>query len=392
MISGKGSDTPNIIFGKNNIPLPIYHNYRVYMSGVNGGNSDENWIDITNSDKYHINNNTLIWDSPISDYLLMIRIDSDFLEFDINMLPIAGNLFFTLFEKEDRGNGLLTYSLPVPMGELDVWLNGKSLIRGLDYVMDFPKIYIVNKRYLNQPSGSTIQTIKVRFTGFCDSFMKSDVVDDYGFVEHNFLSNNNRYDIRDDKVMRITVGGMLKTSEDVLFSEEHTGINITSANNGLPYQIKDIVVPLKELVSENTYSLRNKSMIIDKKVSDYMTLKLPQPIRNGVSAISGKYELLSPFFTHLINDLASEQINTATVIDAVTDMQVMQVCAAYEPLLKYDPITYRDNLDWDYVVLHPHNLTNVITLTLYKYRFLTKVTRLYGHGLIDLSSFVNFNE
>jgi hypothetical protein len=238
MISGKGSDTPNIIFGKNNIPLPIYHNYRVYMSGVNGGNSDENWIDITNSDKYHINNNTLIWDSPISDYLLMIRIDSDFLEFDINMLPIAGNLFFTLFEKEDRGNGLLTYSLPVPMGELDVWLNGKSLIRGLDYVMDFPKIYIVNKRYLNQPSGSTIQTIKVRFTGFCDSFMKSDVVDDYGFVEHNFLSNNNRYDIRDDKVMRITVGGMLKTSEDVLFSEEHTGINITSANNGLPYLIK----------------------------------------------------------------------------------------------------------------------------------------------------------
>lgn len=390
MIAGRGSDSPNVIFGKDNITLPAYHNYRVYMSGVVGNDSDENWVDITGGDKYHVSGNKLIWDSPISDYLLMVRIDSDFLEFDLGMLPVAGNLSFTLFEKENRGSGVLPYTLPVPMGELDIWLNGKSLIRGLDYVLDFPKVYIVNKRYLRQQSGSGLQNIKVRFTGFCDRNLKVDVIEDYGFVEHGFLSNNNRYDVRDDKVMRITVGGKLVTNQDVLYSEEHTGINVTSVLNGLPYQIKDIMVPLKELVDENTYSLREKSMIIDKKVSDYMTLKLPQPARNGISAIPGKYELLSPFFTHLINDLASEQINTSHVMDAITDMQVMEVCATYEHLLKYDPITYRDTLDWDYVILHPHNLTNVVNLTLYEYRFLTKVVRLYGHGLIDLSAFVSF--
>ena len=392
MIAGRGSDTPNVIFGIDNILLPAYDNYRVYMSGMVAGNSDEKWVDITGSDKYHVSGNRLVWDSPVTDYLLMVRIDSDFLEFDLSMLPVAGNLHFTLFEKENRNGSLLPYTLPVPMGELDIWLNGKSLIRGLDYVLDFPEVHLVNKRYLRQQSGSGLQDIKVRFTGFCDANLSVDAIEDYGFVEHGVLSNNNRYDVRDDKVMRISLGGKLVTAEDVVFSEEHLGINVTSALNGLPYQIKDIVVPLKGLVNENTYSLRNKSMVIDKKVSDFMTTRLPQPARNGISAIPGKYELLSPFFSHLINDLASEQINTSHVMDAITDMQVMDVCKTYEHLLKYDPITYRDSLNWDYLILHPHNLTNVVTLTLYEYRFLTKVVRLYGHGLINLSSFVNFTE
>lgn len=392
MISGRGSDTPNVIFGKTQIPLPVYHNYRVYMSATVNNIPDNNWVDITGSDKYHVSANKLVWDSPLTDYLLMVRIDSDFLDFNLGMLPVAGNLYFTLFEKEDRGNGLLTYILPVPLGELDIWLNGKSLIKGLDYVLDFPTVYIVNKRHLRQGGQSGLQDVRVRFTGFCTSDLKTDAVDDYGFVEHGFLSNNNRYDVRDDKVMRITVNGKLMTSGDVLFSEEHSGVNIAAASNGSPYQIKDIVVPLKELVDENTYSLRDKAMIIDKKVSDYMTLKLPQPVRNSVVAIPGRYELLSPFFTHLISDLATGQIDTAAAMDAITDLQVMAVCVPYLPLLKYDPITYRDVLDWDYLILHPHNLTTVVTLTLHKYRFLTKVVRLYGHGLIDLSAFVNFTE
>lgn len=388
MIAGRATDNPNVVFGTNNITLPAYDNYRVYMSSVTSGVINNNWVDITGSDEYLVVGNKLVWDSYITDYILMVRIDSDFLEFDLSVLPSAGTISFTLFEVENRGNGLQNFTLPVPLGELDIWLNGRSLIRGLDYVLDFPKVYIVSKRHLLQPSGSTLQSIKVRFTGFCDSDLKLDYIEDYGFVEHGLLSNNTRYDIRDDKVMRITMGGKIVTKSDVNFSEDTSGINVTSVFNGLPYQIKDIVVPLKQLVNENTYSLRLKSMIIDKKVSDYMTLKLPQPPRNGVTAIPGKYELVSPFFSHLINDLASSQIDNAAVIDAVTDMDVMNICSSYEAILKYDPITYRDRLDWDYLILHPHNLDNVIGLNIYQYRFITKVARLYGHGLINLSPFI----
>lgn len=83
-----------------------------------------------------------------------------------------------------------------------------------------------------------------------------DEIDDFGFVEHGFLSNNNRHDIRDDKVLRITLNGSLKDRNDLQFSEGHDGISIVNSLNGQPYQIKDIIVPLKQLVNENTYSLR----------------------------------------------------------------------------------------------------------------------------------------
>jgi hypothetical protein len=392
MIAGKGTDTPNVIFGKNNILLPAYDNYRVYMSDTSTDPLNQTWTDITGSDKYSVVNNRLIWSSYETEYLLMVRTDSHFLKFEIDVLSSAGNLAFTLFEKENRDGVLLDYTLPVPLGELDIWLNGRSLLRGLDYVIDFPKIYIVNKEYLKQPGGSSLQNIQVRFTGFCNKNMTLDAIEDYGFVEHGFLSNNNRYDIRDDKVLRITVGGRTMSRDDVSFSEDHDGINVTSSLNGLPYQIKDIVVPLKELTDENTYSLRDKSIAIDKQVSDFMSIRLPQPSRNALSAIPRKYILLSPYFTHLINTLASNRIDNDTVVNALTDMQVMDVCKPYEYLLKYDPITYRDTINWDYVILHPHNLNNVVNLTIFEYRFLTKVVRLYGHGLIELSPFVSFTQ
>jgi hypothetical protein len=43
---------------------------------------------------------------------------------------------------------------------------------------------------------------------------------------HGVLSNNNKYDIRDDKVLRITVDGKLKTRADMIFSEFHSGISV----------------------------------------------------------------------------------------------------------------------------------------------------------------------
>jgi hypothetical protein len=392
MISGKGTDTPNVVFGKNNLLLPVYDNYRVYMVDRHIDLSNEKWVDITDSDKYRVSGNRLIWTGYETDYLLMVRTDSHFLKFEIDMLPSSGNLAFTLFEKELIDGTLSDRTLPIPLGELDIWLNGRSLLKGLDYVIDFPKIFIVNKDYLKQPSNSLLQNIKVRFTGFCNKDMSLDAIEDYGFIQHGLLSNNNRYDVRDDKVLRITVGGKTLSIDDVYFSEDHNGVNVTSNLNGLPYQIKDIVVPLKELVGDNTYSLRDKSIAIDKQVSDFMSLHLPQPLRNALSAIPRKYVLLSPYFTHIVNILSGKRIDADSVINALTDMQVMDVCKPYEYLLKYDPISYRDSINWDYVILHPHNLTNVVDLTVFEYRFLTKVVRLYSHGLIELSPFVSFTQ
>lgn len=390
VISGQGVYKPDVRFGTDNIPLPTYDNYRVYSCHYYNGEIDNTWADITGSNLYSVVNNTLVWNNIDSNQYLMVRTDTKFLAYDINLIPIAGTLYFTFSEIENRGITDDNYVLPVPLGELDLFLNGHSLIRGLDYIVNFPKVYIINKKYLIQPANSTSQKIHVRFTGFCNSNLTLDAIEDYGFIQHGVLSNNNRYDIRDDKVLRITVDGKVITRQDLVFSELHDGISVVNPINGKPYQIKDIVVPLKQLVEENTYSLRNKSIAIDERVSNYMTIKLPQPDRNAPSAIPERYPVISPFFCHLINDMASFQITNTAIDNAVSDLAVLEICQHYEFLLDFDPVNPSNELNDNYVIIHPHNLNNTIDLTYSQYKFLTKVVRLYGNDKIEISPFVTF--
>lgn len=388
IISGKGTDKPDVRFGTDNIALPTIDNYRVYMCYIVNDAPDNNWRDITDSEYYTVVDNVLVWNNLEIGQYLMVRTDNTFLAYDLDILPVAGTVYFTLSELETRFDLEQNHVLPVPLGELDIFLNGKSLIRDLDYRVEFPKIYIINKKHLLQPSGTTIQKLHVRFTGFANSDLTMDAIEDYGFIEHGFLSNNNRHDIRDDKVMRITVDGSVRHRGDIVVSEQHSGISVSNPINGLPYQIKDIVVPLKQLVDENTYSLRAKSQVIDQKISDYMTLKLPQPTRDAVSAIAERYPVVSPFLTHLINDLYTDQINDSQFYNNLSDNDIIEICRPYEFLLAFDPINPDNRLNDNFVIIHPHNLNSTIDLSIYKYRFLLRVVRLYANGLVDITPFV----
>ena len=392
MISGRGTEFTEVIYGTDEIELPVYNNYRVYMTFVSGNVISPNWTDITGSDLYHVENNKLIWNGHYTGQYLMIRTDKTFLAYDIEIDHVAGTYYFTLSEEvtSDLRNG--KQALQFPLGELDLFINGKSAIKGLDYVVKFPKIYVVNKRFLKQPVTSERLKIHVRFTGFCKQDLTMDEIDDFGFVEHGFLSNNNRHDIRDDKVLRITLNGSLKDRSDLQFSEGHDGISIVNSLNGQPYQIKDIIVPLKQLVNENTYSLREKSLLIDKHVSDYMTIKYPQPDRNAVSSIFQRYQLISPFFCHLIFDLATGQFDSEQLLQPLSDTDLINICKPYEFLLDFDPVNDVNQFDMNYVEIHPHSLDNVIPLNIYQYRFLLRVVKLYGNDRIDIASFVTINQ
>lgn len=388
-ITGKGSVKPNVKFGTDNITVPSTYNYRVYRCYTSSGVPDNNWEDITGSEYYHVTNNVLIWNNLDSNQFLMIRDDSSFLDYDLVLNPVAGTLFFTLTETEDRGNGDLNYVLPVPLGELDIFLNGKSLIRGLDYVIHFPIVYIINKEFLVQPADTMPQNVHVRFTGFCKSDLTMDDIEEFGYIEHGFLSNNSKHDIRDDKVLRIITNGKTMHRDDLSFSELHDGISVTNPINGHPYQIKDIVVPLRSVVDGDTYNMRESSILIDNRVSDYLTIKLPQPERNAISAITERYNLYSPFFSRIISGLVDNTIDNAIFTESLSDMDILDVCKQFEHILAFDPINEENTeVNNKYVLIQPHIKNTTVALSIYKYRFLVRVVKLYGNNLIDISSSV----
>lgn len=390
-LSGKGSHRPDTVFGTDNLPLPEIDNYRVYMCFLNNGVPNENWRDITGSELYTVENNVLKWTNLQIGQFLVVRTDSTFLAYDVDVSSVDGTISLVVTQEEDRGNGYQLYPMNVPRGELDLFMNGRSLIKGLDYIVKFPKIHIVNRTHLIQPASTSVQKVHVRFTGFCKDDLSFEAIDDYGFIQHGYLSNNNRFDIRDDKVLRITVDGATIHREDLLYSEEHDGVSIVNPDNGKPYQVKDVIVPLKQLVDENTYSLRDKSILIDEAVSNYMTVKLPQPSRGDLMAIPSYYPVVSTFFSRIINALQDLEIPTSVVVSGLSDNGVLEVCAPFEHLLEFDPINPANGYDFKFVEAAPHRLNAVINLTLPQYRLLARIVKLYGHDLIDITSYVNFS-
>ena len=390
MISGRGSHSPYVLFGMDNIPLPIGDSYRVYYSHHYNGLYLEDWVDITDTDYYHVEDHVLKWDNLDDNQFIMVRTDSEFLAYDLNIIPTDGNIRFTLSEIENRGSVADHYTLPVPMGELDLWLNGRSLIEGLDYHVNFPEIAICNKDYLTTDSNGNPNTlpqhISIRFTGFCQSDFSRTQFEDSGFVSHGVLSKNNRFDIRDDRVLRIIYDGRTISKDALVFAEDNTGVSIIDSRNGRPYAIRDIIVPMKNKTDENTYVFREKSRVIDKAVSDYMSRYLPEPPRDAPSSITQRYPLFSPFITKVLSDLISGHLDN-TVIDPLPDrLTIQSICEPYVEWLAFDPINH--DVDRDFIVIHPHNHRNVVNINYLQYRFLKAVIDLYAPGLVELSPFV----
>jgi len=386
-LRGYSTDTPEVIFSRNGmLTVPTACNWRLYKSYTIFNDGDNIWEDITDSGQYQLNGSQLVHGQDDAGMLLMLRTDRKFLAYDLEIPMTAGVLRFPLMEQQDRSEGLHSYIMPVPAGELDIFMNGRSLIEGIDYIVHFPNILICNKIYLNQPAASAIQKIHVRYKGLAHG--ASEKADNTGFIEHGVLSNNRRFDIRDDRVMRIVSGGSFKTRDDMVFSELHPGVSIVNALNGQPYMIKDIVVPLREVVDVDTYVLRDASRQIDHQVSDYLTQEIPEPARDALSAITHRHILYSPFISRLLYDIVTGGMASEVYTANLSDQQIMEICQPYEQWLDFDPIK-RDNWsDNRYVVIHPHQHSSTFSINLFAYRFMLRVIKLYAEGLVDLSAFV----
>lgn len=373
-------------------PIEAGIDYRFYICDKVGGVSQKNWRDVTgDQNKYLISNGVVQWNLNLANYRTLVRSNKNILSYDLDLMAENGVLKFSLNESVNVGGVITSSVMEVPMGELDLFMGSPakgSLIEGIDYIVNFPQIVIINKSLLNNVL-TTPQKITVRFTGFCNPDLTMNTPGDIGFIKYDLLSRNSRYDVRDDKVLRIVVAGKLYSRDMLLFSEKDNGVTVPNVNNGLPYSVRDIVVPLRNNGVDDTYTARAASKVIDQRVSDYMSLYLPEPVINTPNAILAQYQVVSPFCSKIIYDLAAGLITDPRLMGNYSDMDVKDICTPYEWLLAFDPTQLAHKADTEFVVVLPHNLDTVISLDIYKYQFLSRVVHLYMNGMISLSNFIN---
>ena len=387
-ISGEGGMQLDEVYGEDTVYIDPTADYRMYVCRVENELPTNEWSDVSGTDMYSIENNVLTWKVDPNIYYTMVRSNRGFLVYTADFALDNGILRFKLATDQYRNGSVSRYVMQISMGELDIWLgDGQSLIEGLDYHVNFPEVVIVNKKYLKNVTAQK-QKVTVRFTGHCKPDLSRDSRWDFGYVDNGILSANSRFDIRDDKVLRIVVGGQLKHRNVLHFSETERSVYTESKLNGLPYCVRDIVVPLRGGTNQGTYEMREKSLAIDKAIADYMSLKVPQASLNRIQSIPERYPIYSPFCAAILNDLKNGFLNDSRLTGFYSDMAVYEICKRYEYLLQFDPT--QDNLlpDDRFVIIHPHPYTNVMSLSVYQYKFISKVVKLYLNDRVNISHFI----
>lgn len=374
-------------FHETNIPLDNKQSYRFYVSDIRNGVALNNWRDVTNTSKYAVINTNAVWLTDPTLIKTLVRSDKNIVTYELSLRLEDGLLKFPLKHTTtiDGVNG--NRDLLIPPGEVDIFLNGKSLIRNLDYTIQFPIINIVNKEYLIDPEGSS-QKITVRFRGLCDSEMKIDDIKETGYINFGMVSLNSYFNTRDDKVLRIVIDGKTYHKSELDFGENNSNTFIGRSLNGKPYSIYETTVPFRGLTVTNSFALKDAAMEVDQKLNDYLTLKLPEPKRNDLFSIQKRHTLYSAYFSKIMFDLINGVLVDQRIFYHYGDDVVQDICSAYKDLLLLDPCSDQNYPDDRFVIIHPTPFNYVINVNPYIYKFMDRVAAVMLKGRVDPTPFL----
>lgn len=381
-LTGYGDAVISDYFNPNNgFEFKPEFDYRVYSCPKDFEHIGDlsKWQDITGK-YYTVMDGRLQWVEDIRDtHTVFIRSNERFLLRTFGIAPTKGVITLPLMQSIDKDGRLNNMRMVVPMGSLDIFMNGHSLVEGIDYFMDFPNITIVNKKYIKHTSEMQ-QIVVVRFHGFCDSELKHTPVMETGYIYDGQLSNNKIFNIQDDKVLRIIAGGGTFHRDDVgLFERKDKNKHDALLDKeGYPYQVKDIIVAMRNITNKDTMVMRSESMVIDKQVSDYMSQFQIPPVLDRHPEIKDLYPLYSPILGRIIHDLHHKQyeFDFEKMTSRLSKEDVMEFLKPYLPLRKVDPVFNDTSIDYEYVIVHPHMHNYTIELKAYEYRLLERIVEI----------------
>ena len=386
-IMGQGGESLDTVFGLEDVELDPNLDYGVYICDVIAGIPDYEWRFAEEGEHYEISNGVLQWFVSGEEHYGAVRSDAYFLSYRLPLWPNNGILRFSVAAREVENGEASTQPLKLPVGRLDLYLNQHPLIEGLDYTVHWPEVVVHNKTYLTD---NEVQDLFVRGVGFVDREMKRQQPEEVGFVTHGLISRNDRFDVRNDKVMRFVIGGGVRHRDELKFSEDHHGYRMEDIPNGTPYAVEDVVVPMRNFTDRSTEELRERSLAVDRQVSDYLSKYWPEKPIAYPSKIEQRYPILSPFTARIHYDLYNGLLNPEGIEGQYGDGVIKKTLEDYEWLLDYDPVL--NGYDKDYVSIHPHGYDHVTELDIYRYTFLKRAIGLYLNGEVDLTSFVKVKE
>jgi len=364
--------------------------YRYFIREASSNPQEHLWRQLDQSDpRISITGSSMTWNGVSAMYNTLIRSTRGVVINDYTLPITDGLLAFNLTHKVVVDGQLISKELEVPPGELDIWLNGRYLIRNLDYHIKDNAVAICAKQYISTAGD---QHVVVRMKGVCNVDMDFRDSSEYGFVVDGVLSIDNEFDTRDDKPTTIYIGGGMRTRDDVTYQEDSSAVYVpNSALNGKPYITKDIYIRLSDLILSDTLKLKDRSAALDREISQYLSVHLPAAPTPPVGTKQANHLLYSPLISKVLNAVVNKVIDNSIMTSQYSDNQVLDLISPYIYLYALDPIHPNNRLTAGLVDIHPTHLSTVLTVNIWQYAFVNRVIRLLAGDLVTLSNHVQIS-
>lgn len=385
---GIGSKQVSAVHGLGTLTLNSQYNYRIYKSPKLAGIVTNEWTPAVEGVDYSLANGQLVWALSDIGWQGLVKSDAAFLLYQLELEAESGIYHFGLRSLEQRSGSVYSDGdLTVPPRRYSLWLNGYGLIENIDYYISGVQVVITNKEYL--VAGT--QNVVVMAEGFCQDDLTCEPQPDVGYVEYGLLSMNQTVNLRDDKNVRIIVGGCAKHRSEVAFVEDYPNVDSTRLlQNGRPYQVDEIVNPLGLYTPTDTYVLRKQAQVVDVAVETYVNGKRTQPEMPGISPIPDRYRVYSPFVARVLDDLDRGVLWDDRMIGRYDIPFMRSLLKPYEWLLAFEPS--KQAIDDRYVVVHPHAYDSVFELGIYKLTFLKRAIEYYLDDKVNVNHFVSISD
>lgn len=377
-----------------------FNGFRCYVCPIVTGVPNEVWYDVTdNLNNYYTYDDsgpvpTLTWNAAALALAFLypcVKINRRvlFYKVPLNVNAYPGMIDFTINARMTFNGvtGVRPQQLDFACVDVFMGVGGvlTPLMEDIDYKKIGPQIIIYRVPPSTPPEGLEVY---VRCYGFCDADTMSHYGPrDSGFVKGGLLSVDGTVDIRNDRNIRVILGGSLKLSSAVKFAENATG---PLSQNGLPFTVTDVVVPVEHFTSKDTVAYRKQSLDIDEVVQDYLNVHLEEVTVDYPTIVPDPWALYSPFASALIHALKTGFLGAGELDTPYDNLDIEGWVSQYAYLLDFDPCVIGS--DEDYTHIRPHQYVASMSLTASQYEFMVRINTQYLNSKLNYSQYITIEE
>lgn len=364
-----------------------FYGHRCYVCNIVNGALDNNWTDVTNGPYYMIEPGTKTKPPQIKwNYALLAQAGL----YPLTRFASTVNVIETIVNPNDYAgfieipltimDGTSIAPIGVAPGHIDVFIDGVPLIYGLDFKYVKGGSVVILRQI---PKNDTAK-ITTRFYGYMNPKTSLPFgARDVGFIKNGLVSLNNRFNVFHDRDISVNIGGRKFAPDEVQFAED--GHVKGKYLDGAPYAIDEYQALVEPFTTKQTVDYQMESMAIDQDVSDYLTVRLPEPVPDKPFIEGQHWHLYSPIMATFIELMYKELLSDAVINQWNTDeILFSQTHAIVKRFQAVDPATAGYNED--YIGVYPIAfLDRRVQVTKLQYTTLERINRMHLNNVLDIT-------